>query len=994
MIKIKRIYRKIVKLIKEKELLRVSLYIFSFLFLTFAIQSVPNGLTLPVNGDYVLQQLHFYYEGYDAYWSFFTTGEFPMWSYRGFLGVNYFAANTFYYLTSPFIIPMLLVPRFLISQMIFIMYMVKLTVGGLLMYILLRKYFNNSYIISLIGATAYALSGWGMYYLWFNHFADVLAVFPLMFIGIEHLLKYKKGWLLAVSVIVMGLVNYFFLFGFVILIALYAFARYFQQFKINKGFNLEIIIKGSIYYFLGIMATSVILLPAFLIIRSNPRIDSSYLIIELLGLFFESATRLNGGIQLGSLKSFGELFSGSNFANIFRYIFIFAERFSNELIPSLQTQLYPLATFFYPPVNNWDSLIFTNKTFDNAYSSLYISAPISLLLVPSIIKTIKSKSILNISILILVIVLPFVPFVYYLMAAFSQIYGRWQIFIIVLAIIYIVPILEDFRKIPKKWFDVSVVIVLSIMISLAIYSFSIGKLNNNFFKLNGVIAMNAFVILIYVYIRFFLKGREAKNNLLFLITIDLLIMGNFTQIGQGVANYWNLYGGREIINEHKEIIKDLNKEDPTFYRIFADLADRNNNNLSVSLDYKGIATFHSIYSFGLYEFLNDWSKIPYSYGNWSMGVDEKRIYLDSFLNVKYYILPNDDKNIPIGYVIHKTYPNYSVYINEYHVELGYAFDQIISDQNFTIYYDYFQHEYYYNQLAVVKEEDLNVIKSQLGLTSNGETNQFLPFRQFGLNTASIELKLRGEDDTINVGNDLYFAGNYLPSERNNKFFGPFTQQNLDGDLISVKLNQPVCVDAKISNVCQVILKMSYGPNIKVSFFDDEGLIVEDAHGVSDFDKSGDQKFARSFYLRKPANRIELEFMSDADNEIFIKYGISLFYQYQEDYINKQNQLLENSFNNVIHTNNKISFETNYQTSKMLVLSVPYDEGWKLKVNGVDTKIYNVNSGFIGVIAPSAKQEFVLEYTTPGIDVGLLITFISLLLILAMMALDKKKKRMS
>ena len=157
--KIKRIYRRIVKLIKEKELLRVSLYIFSFVFLTFAIQSVPNGLTLPVNGDYILQQLHFYYEGYDAYWSFFTTGEFPMWSYRGFLGVNYFAANTFYYLTSPFIIPMLLVPRFLIPQMIFIMYMVKLTVGGLFMYILLRKYFNNSYIISLIGATAYALSG-------------------------------------------------------------------------------------------------------------------------------------------------------------------------------------------------------------------------------------------------------------------------------------------------------------------------------------------------------------------------------------------------------------------------------------------------------------------------------------------------------------------------------------------------------------------------------------------------------------------------------------------------------------------------------------------------------------------------------------------------------------------------------------------------------------------------------------------------------------------
>jgi len=992
--KIKRIYRRIVKLIKEKELLRVSLYIFSFVFLTFAIQSVPNGLTLPINGDYVLQQLHFYYEGYDAYWSFFTTGEFPMWSYRGFLGVNYFAANTFYYLTSPFIIPILLVPRFLIPQMIFIMYMVKLTVGGLLMFILLRRYFNNSYIISLIGATAYALSGWGMFYLWFNHFADVLAVFPLMFIGIEHLLKYKKGWLLALSVIVMGFVNYFFLFGFVILITLYAFARYFQQFKINKGYNLEIIVKGSIYYFLGIMATSVILLPAFLIIRSNPRIDGSYLIIELLGLFFESASRLNGGIELGALKSIGELFSGSNLANLFRYFFIFGERFSSELIPALQTQIYPLATFFYPPVNNWDSLIFTNKTFDNAYSSLYISAPIALLLVPSIVKTIKSKNKLNITLLILVILLPFIPFVYYLMAAFSQIYGRWQIFIVVLSIIYIVPILEDFRKIPKKWFDLSIIVVLSIMVSLALYSLSIGKLNNNFFKLNGVIAMNIFVVLTYVYIRFFLKGREAKNNLLYLVTIDLLVMANFTQIGQGVSNYWNLYGGREIINEHQEIIKDLNKEDPSFYRIFADLADRNNNNLSISLDYKGIATFHSIYSFGLYEFLNDWSKIPYSYGNWSMGVDEKRIYLDSFLNVKYYILPNDDNNIPIGYSLHKIYPNYSVYKNEYHVELGYAFDQIISKQDFKIYYDHFQHEFYYNQLAIVDQTDLNELKEKLGDNAIGETNQFLPFRQFGLNSASIELQLRGEEEIIDVGSDIYFAGNYLPSERNNTFFGPFIAQELLGDKITIKLNQPVCAEANDANVCQIVMKMSYGPNIKVSFFNDERLIVEDAHGVSDFDKSGDQKFARSFYLREDANRIEFEFMSDASNDLFIKYGIALFYQYQDDYITKQNQLVVNSFNNIEHTNNSLSFETNYPASKMIVLSVPYDQGWKLKVNGVDANIYKVNSGFMGIIAPPGKTEYKLEYATPGIDIGLSITFISLLLILAMITLDKKKKRMN
>jgi uncharacterized membrane protein YfhO len=46
------------------------------------------------------------------------------------------------------------------------------------------------------------------------------------------------------------------------------------------------------------------------------------------------------------------------------------------------------------------------------------------------------------------------------------------------------------------------------------------------------------------------------------------------------------------------------------------------------------------------------------------------------------------------------------------------------------------------------------------------------------------------------------------------------------------------------------------------------------------------------------------------------------------------------------------------------------------------------------VAPAGNHEYVLQYATPGIDVGLVISFISILLILAVMALDKKKKRMN
>ena len=535
------------------------------------------------------------------------------------------------------------------------------------------------------------------------------------------------------------------------------------------------------------------------------------------------------------------------------------------------------------------------------------------------------------------------------------------------------------------------------MVGVSLYSYSIEKINFNLYKHFGIIAIIVLMAATYLFFRFYFKRKFNLENLLYIITIELLVMGNVAQIGHGVGNYWELYGGREIIKEHQTIINDLNKEDPTFYRIFADLADRNNNNLSISLGFKGISTFHSIYSFELFEFLNDWSKIPYSYSNWSMGVDEKRIALDSFLNVKYYILPNDDTNIPFGFSKYRVYPNYTVYKYDYHVELGYSFDTIISRQDFNIYYDYFQHEFYYNQLAVVANEDFDEIKN---LTNQqlqiADLNQFLPFRQFSLTGSNNEILLRGESTPITVNEDVYFAGNYLPQERNNNFYGPFEAQGLPGDKISINLSGNICENAQTNNMCQVVLKLNYGPNIKVSFYNNNNLITQDSHGVSFFDKSGDQKFARSFYLNTPADKIELEFLGDAPTEQFTKNGIAFYYQYQDTFLENQQKLIDNKLLNIDHSNNNISFETNYQTDRIIVLSVPYDKGWHLEINGEDSKIFKLNSGFIGLVAKAGNNSYRLSYTTPGLNLGGLISLAGLILFLLLFLLDnllliKRKK---
>ena len=389
----------------KHEYIKVFSYIFGLTCIIFLPFSVFNGFSLPVNGDYVLQQLHFYCEAHDAIWHFFKTGEIVMWSSSGFLGVNYFSANTFYYLSSPFLIPFIFTPKILIPQMIFFMMMIKIATGGTLFYILLKKYYDTKQQTALIGAIAYALTGWGMYYLWFNHFHDVLALFPLLLIGIEHVLKNNKGWILALSLMLLGMANYFFLFGFAILGVFYALFRYGQYFKANKGRNLKVLGNGILHYLLGIAMVAYVLLPALGIVTNVSRVEDSSLLLDLFKLFFVDPSKTENGYNLGTLKSFAELTTKENLEAMKNYFFTFNSEENRNLIYLFT----PLSQTLFPPISCWDATLFKCDWFDNATSSIWVSYPVLLLLGLKIIRTIRAHNPWSILWMSIAIAIPFIP---------------------------------------------------------------------------------------------------------------------------------------------------------------------------------------------------------------------------------------------------------------------------------------------------------------------------------------------------------------------------------------------------------------------------------------------------------------------------------------------------------------------------------------------------------------------------------------------------------
>ena len=66
---------------------------------------------------------------------------------------------------------------------------------------------------------------------------------------------------------------------------------------------------------------------------------------------------------------------------------------------------------------------------------------------------------------------------------------------------------------------------------------------------------------------------------------------------------------------------------------------------------------------------------------------------------------------------------------------------------------------------------------------------------------------------------------------------------------------------------------------------------------------------------------------------------------------------------------------------LVFFSVPFDEGWSATVGGKPAEIEKVNVGFMAVLVPAGTSVIRFTYTTPGLNMGIYITLISLILFL-------------
>ncbi|MBQ5754892.1 MAG: YfhO family protein, partial [Oscillospiraceae bacterium] len=239
---------------------------FWFCFLAAACFLLPcmvldKGIFLYA-GDFNYQQIAFY-----RYANNFVKAGGGSWSWETDLGSSFLNGYSFYLTGSPFWWLTLLLPAGVVPYIMAPMLCLKLGLAGGGAYLWMRRYVWNPNM-AVVGGVLYALSGFSVYNIFFNHFVDVVALFPYMLWALDEMLHEGRRGLFVPFVALNLLNNYFFFWGQIVFLFIYFFC------KLSAGsFRLTKKLFGALAFesLLGCGIGCVLAWPAVLYLMNNPR---------------------------------------------------------------------------------------------------------------------------------------------------------------------------------------------------------------------------------------------------------------------------------------------------------------------------------------------------------------------------------------------------------------------------------------------------------------------------------------------------------------------------------------------------------------------------------------------------------------------------------------------------------------------------------------------------------------------------------------------------
>ena len=560
------------------------------------------------------------------------------------------------------------------------------------------------------------------------------------------------------------------------------------------------------------------------------------------------------------------------------------------------------------------------------------------------------------------------PIFGYIFSGFGSVTNRW-VYIYVLLIIYVLADnLEHFEGLSRK--------ELSLMSGLTAFYVLLISFSSKFHTEEAMMAL-AFLLLTYTVILlknfgFFKTWKcQGKRILSIIVLLSIVINANLyiTSAGKDQTHLETYVENGAALSKMTGTalrrLKDVpGYHDSDFFRSVNLEGKGSTRSSSLILNYHDIATFTSTLNRGIVNYNRamgscHWDMVSvYDYN--------ARTYMNELASVRYVGASSKDTIcMPYGYEEAYRFTgksqDYTIYENKYTLPLGYSYDCLIPESQAKK-ESAAQRQEITMLAAIVNDDQLQSDKNLKGMTKSS-SDLPLTCERFEISQIEAGPGVTIEDGLITIEEPMAQITLHFPGTAHAESY-----VSLKGDIYAE-------------------------PNAKEHFIktdiEAEGMSYQYKFRVDSYSTGQDEFLFNLGYHENAINSCTLTFEAPGQ----IRYSdLAVYVQTMDDYTKKALALKEDSLENVSVDHNTVTGTFRSDQDKFLLVSLPYQQGWKAFIDGKEAKICQANYQYMGIYVPAGNHEILLHYQLPGLHAAFLISGAGLLVFAAVILFNHFRKK--
>ena len=804
----------------------------------------------------------------------------------------------------------------------------------------------------VVGGICYAFSGWIIYAMIRQcSFTTVTILLPLIILGIEKILRKESPALFIITVALHLLYGVLWAYIDAIIVVIYFLLRYFY---VRRGEKPSAFFK-TLFAFMGYGIVGVLI--------------ASVVIIQ----------------------------------NLFKY--------GNATISSsVESYLfYTIKDYLTYPAG-----FFELKVVQEPYSVLVVPV-ICIVLLPMLIPAIRKGSTAAIMAVGLLLA-SLIPITGSILNGMSYSVGRWfyvLIFFMVWATMEAATA-ETFRSVSKR-------LVMAIWIlALGIWNIGVCYMLLHIVGKFTVYCTFAGVVLSLIMILLFrakASGRRwADAAILLIVMVSAVGYSNllfFPHIGDEIYDL-DLRGAakQKLDSSTQRIAAELQKEDDSFFR--TDQVDgytdtriaRVRANENLYFGNRSIYTYFSSMNSGWHKYNKILGNNAGYFDRTTSFSNDNRAGMDFLMGVKYFLgdsvtlSPGASEYAPYGFEYSKDIDGVQVLQNKYCMGLATAYPQYVTESELMKYPE-LEREQVIMQAAVIPDDKVSEVKNVKHAKASDiktETKEIDYTLESGVR-GEVTDDAKGRPGTIEIKEDGDGAGGYfiirIPKVEKSQVviaFDDLIREKCDY-VQAEELTDSSSADPVVDTVTEKINADSYKDDEKFQVLFSYGNIKK----AGQCRKSKNQGFSdvKDYF-------VNLGYFDSIDGDIYVAidrlghytfkdltvYAVPMDIYDENAKILQNNRLKISSFDGDV-----VKGEYDIADDSIMYFSVIDTPGWKIYVDGKECKkINSVNITFMGVEVPKGHHELAMEYVTPGIFIGIILTICGIVLLLILSIVQRHIRR--